>query len=149
MGLTWILPMVCRFKRSSRSKKTLSCSAYLLKIPEKDTFIVMQCVAVCCSVLQCAQPRTTSWVCVSVLQCVAVCCSVLQCALPRRTPRAWCYVDFNEFSRKWARVVNKKNCPEIPLLALRVAWRAPMMAHPIPRLQRTFAAIIMTSELRW
>ena len=34
---------------------------------------VLQCVAVCCSVLQCVV------VCCSVLQCVAVCCSVLQC----------------------------------------------------------------------
>ena len=34
---------------------------------------VLQCVAVCCSVLQCVA------VCCSVLQCVAVCCSVLQC----------------------------------------------------------------------
>ena len=34
---------------------------------------VLQCVAVCCSVLQCVT------VCCSVLQCVAVCCSVLQC----------------------------------------------------------------------
>ena len=35
--------------------------------------IVLQFVAVCCSVLQCVA------VCCSVLQCVAVCCSVLQC----------------------------------------------------------------------
>ena len=34
---------------------------------------VLLCVAVCCSVLQCVA------VCCSVLQCVAVCCSVLQC----------------------------------------------------------------------
>jgi len=34
---------------------------------------VLRCVAVCCSVLQCAA------VCCRVLQCVAVCCSVLQC----------------------------------------------------------------------
>ena len=34
---------------------------------------MLQCVAVCCSVLRCAA------VCRSVLQCVAVCCSVLQC----------------------------------------------------------------------
>ena len=35
---------------------------------------MLQCAAVCCSVLQCAA------VCCSALQCVAVCCSVLQCA---------------------------------------------------------------------
>jgi len=34
---------------------------------------VLQCVAVCCSVLHCVA------LCCSVLQCVAVCCSVLQC----------------------------------------------------------------------
>ena len=47
----------------------------------------MQCVAVCCSVLQCAQLisvclavcRQFIAVCCSVLQCVAMCCSVLQC----------------------------------------------------------------------
>jgi len=37
---------------------------------------VLQCVAVCCSVLVVIHP---SCVCSSVLQCVAVCCSVLQC----------------------------------------------------------------------
>jgi len=59
---------------------------------------MLQCVAVCCSVLQCGHvssacchvyiftPHTPSYlmcvgvkVCCSVLQCVAVCCSVLQC----------------------------------------------------------------------
>ena len=34
---------------------------------------MLQCAAVCCSVLQGVA------VCCSVLQCVAVCCSVLQC----------------------------------------------------------------------
>jgi len=38
---------------------------------------VLQCVAVCCSALQCAAVRC------SVLQCVAVCCSALQCAAAR------------------------------------------------------------------
>jgi len=38
-------------------------------------YIVLQCVAVCCSVLQCVA------VCCSVLQCVAVCCNVLQCVM--------------------------------------------------------------------
>jgi len=36
---------------------------------------VLQCVAVCCSVLQCVDVA----VCCSVLMCVAVYCSVLQC----------------------------------------------------------------------
>ena len=50
----------------------------------------MQCVAVCCSVLQCDAIVYDAFsgvltfekcvaVCCSVLQCVAVCCSVLQC----------------------------------------------------------------------
>jgi len=37
---------------------------------------VLQCVAVCCSMLQCVQCVA---VCCSMLQCVAVCCSMLQC----------------------------------------------------------------------
>ena len=46
---------------------------------------VLQCVAVCCSVLQCVAGYMTCYtsclvVCCSMLQCVAVCCSVLQCA---------------------------------------------------------------------
>jgi len=52
---------------------------------------VLQCVAVCCSVLQSCVvvsyktsrlqefPETIEVLCCSVLQCVAVCCSVLQC----------------------------------------------------------------------
>jgi len=47
---------------------------------------VLQCVAVCCSVLQCVvatfhgkETNESVAVCCSVLQCVAVCCSVLQC----------------------------------------------------------------------
>jgi len=48
---------------------------------------VLQCVAVCCSVLQCVALSVCCSVLqclavcciVSVLQCVAVCCSVLQC----------------------------------------------------------------------
>jgi len=41
---------------------------------------VLQCVAVCCSVLQRVAVRCSNGytVCCSVLQCVAVCCSVLQ-----------------------------------------------------------------------
>jgi len=48
---------------------------------------VLQCVAVCCSVLQCvAAVRCSVLQCVApdtshVLQCVAVCCSVLQCGV--------------------------------------------------------------------
>jgi len=56
---------------------------------------VLQCVAVCCSVLQCVTVYSqfsseltfemfrecwdSSFLSCSVLQCVAVCCSVLQC----------------------------------------------------------------------
>jgi len=50
---------------------------------------VLQCVAVCCSVLQCvvemvqriAQFHKVGTLCCGVLRCVAVCCSVLQCLL--------------------------------------------------------------------
>ena len=40
---------------------------------------MLQCVAVCCSVLQRVAASC------SVLQCVAVCCSVLQCVTVRRS----------------------------------------------------------------
>jgi len=61
---------------------------YVIRIVTQSR--VLQCVAVCCSVLQCvlitrwslAHTSLGSWlkaVCCSVLQCVAVCCSVLQC----------------------------------------------------------------------
>ena len=39
---------------------------------------MLQCVSVCCSVLQ-GHEAVCCGVCCSVLQCVAVCCSVLQC----------------------------------------------------------------------
>ena len=48
-----------------------------LRVPFPDVGIVLQCVAVCCSVLQYVA------VCCSVLQCVAVCCSVLHCVAVR------------------------------------------------------------------
>jgi len=38
-------------------------------------YVLLHCVAVCCSVLQCVA------VCCSVLQCVAVCCCVLLCVV--------------------------------------------------------------------
>jgi len=45
-------------------------------------YSVLQSVAVCCSVLQCAAHVLGAWAvsrAYSVLQCVVVCCSVLQC----------------------------------------------------------------------
>jgi len=46
-------------------------------------FVVLKCVAVCCSVLQCVAVCCCVLLCVavccSVFQCVAVCCCVLQC----------------------------------------------------------------------
>jgi len=47
----------------------------------------LQCVAVCCSVLQ----RVAA--CCSVLQCVAVCCSVLQCVAVCGITRSYVYYD--------------------------------------------------------
>ena len=50
---------------------------------------MLQCGAVCCSVLQCELDRVGVGVvqcvaqCCRVLQCVAVCCSMLQCELDR------------------------------------------------------------------
>ena len=43
--------------------------------------VVLQCVSVCCKVLQCVQVHTTQALLsfALVLQCVAVCCSVLYC----------------------------------------------------------------------
>jgi len=38
-----------------------------------ESYLLLHCVAVCCSVLQCVV------VCCSVLQCGAECCSALQC----------------------------------------------------------------------
>jgi len=54
---------------------------------------VLQCVAVCCNMLQCVA------VCCCVLQCVAVCCSVLQCvavcySAKNTSPPSWLW-------RKW------------------------------------------------
>ena len=40
---------------------------------------VLQCVAVCCSVLQSVGTDYVNSACCSVLQCVAVCCNELQC----------------------------------------------------------------------
>ena len=87
---------------------------------DKETMIgtlLLQCVAVCCSVLQCVtfcrafcdlwkeNGQTLTYketmigvfivlqcvvVCCSVLQCVAVCCSVLQCVVVCRACRAFC-----------------------------------------------------------
>jgi len=61
-----------------------------IKFSRESPMFVLQCVAVCCSVLQCVDchnfhhvftgvPDLCVAVCCSVLQCVAVCCSVLQC----------------------------------------------------------------------
>jgi len=50
-----------------------------LKIPLASQSTVLQCVAVCCSVLSVLQCVA---VCCSVLQCVAVCCSVLSVSRP-------------------------------------------------------------------
>ena len=61
--------------------------------------LVLQCVAVCCSVLRYATPRVQKElfcascavaVCCSVLQCVAVCCSVLRYATPRVQKELFC-----------------------------------------------------------
>jgi len=71
-------------------KVTLCCSVCSVEMISRTLYkcIVLQCVAVCCSVLQCVAVccsvrsvemiSRTLYKCI-VLQCVAVCCSVLQC----------------------------------------------------------------------
>jgi len=49
---------------------------YHVALRSRDDAHVLQCVAVCCSVLQCVALRSRDDA--HVLQCVAVCCSVLQ-----------------------------------------------------------------------
>jgi len=51
----------------------LQCDLLRSPLNNVPGFKSLQCVAVCCSVLQCVA------VCCRVLQCDAVCCSVLQC----------------------------------------------------------------------
>ena len=58
-------------RRARRLRVTPFCTLELLARQRQPR--VLQCVAVCCSVLLCAA------VCCSVLQCVAVCCCVLLC----------------------------------------------------------------------
>ena len=52
-------------------------------------FVLLQCVAVCCSVLQCVVVCCSVLQCVSVchtvLQYVVVCCSMLQCVVDTQT----------------------------------------------------------------
>jgi len=68
----------------------LQCAALGLPLPKNRKTVrshlkmrAVQCVAVCCNVLQyvavCCSVLQCVAVCCSVLQCVAVCCSVLQC----------------------------------------------------------------------
>jgi len=65
------------------------CRVSLFQItPESPKHTFMQCVALCCSMLQCVAVRCSACASksaapdyprCSVLQCVAVCCSVLKC----------------------------------------------------------------------
>ena len=57
----------------------------IYNVDEQRQFALLQCVAVCCSVLQCVVRRERQLallqgvaVCCNVLECVAVCCRVLQ-----------------------------------------------------------------------
>ena len=79
---TWDLPHISRANLSfwGRSNVLLQCVAVCCS--------VSQCVAVCHSVLQCVT------VCCSVLQCVAVCCSVLQCVAVRFEVDPMCSLSF-------------------------------------------------------
>jgi len=85
------------FEYVALCRHTLWCPS--LALSEKyGAVFSFECVAVCCSVLQCvavlqcaavccsvrmhlgAVPASLAWVCCSVWQCVAPCCTVLQCA---------------------------------------------------------------------
>ena len=72
--------MCCSVMQYAACCSVLQCvamyrCAHELGIPKTDiNMCVLQCGAVCCSVVQ----RVAA--CCNVLQCVAVCCSVLQCA---------------------------------------------------------------------
>jgi len=54
-----------------------------ITVCNSESYVVLQCVAVCCSVLQCVAVCFAAVCCSGVLQCVAVslavCSSVLQC----------------------------------------------------------------------
>ena len=103
---------------SSSTASALSCMQTFVKkcrgqhgkppppLDLKSVCVLLQCVAVCCSVLHCATPpldfkcvcvllqcvvvcvavcssvMQCAAACCSVLQCVAACCSVLHCAAP-------------------------------------------------------------------
>ena len=59
--------------RGTKTTSKIGGRNYFVSEPLRALRHLMQCAAVCCSVLQCVE------VCCSALQCVAVCCSVLQC----------------------------------------------------------------------
>ena len=68
------------------ARNTDKWSCHLLPGAARNLQMWPQCVAVCCSVLQCVEKANVgrnvlqyAAVCCSVLQCVAVCFSVLQC----------------------------------------------------------------------
>jgi len=94
----------------------LQCAAVCCSMLQHVAACRSHCVAVCCSVLQCVavyssvpcdvQRLSTSSdrVCGSVLQCVAVCCSVLQCGHYRVIARV--SVMFNSgVAMRWLRLV--------------------------------------------
>ena len=94
----------------------LQCAAVCCSMLQRVGRSVVQCVAVCCSVLQCVAvclavcnvspppPTECVVVCCSVLQCVAVCCSVLQCGHYRVIARV--SVMFNSgVAMRWLRLV--------------------------------------------
>ena len=74
----WIMSRECVIPHS----RVLQCVAVCCSVLQ-CVAVLLQCVAVCYSVLQCVAVRCSVLqcvaVCYSVLQCVAVCCSVLQC----------------------------------------------------------------------
>jgi len=86
LALPLPLPLLFSLPRSFCHSLPLA-SSYLLPLYILDLnaqrYSVLQCVAVCCSVLQCVIVTSllSDTVYCSVLQCVAVRCSVLQCVV--------------------------------------------------------------------
>jgi len=77
--------------------------------------VLLQCVAVCCSVLKCVAVwfQEDLMCCCSVLQCVAVYCSVLQCVA------VWFEVHLSAYPASSFRVI----CVLSTLLQLPKWWR--------------------------
>ena len=72
-------PVITVKRREIRDKRCIELKGSAITTASKHT-CMLQCVAVCCSVLQSkGSAITTAVIHTCALKCVAVCCSVLQC----------------------------------------------------------------------